>query len=226
MLATPPDEAPRTLPDDPEAEVPGEARALAAARAAGLPVAPVIVVPPGAETAFYRLNGLPPRLAKLFYGVASRDPDEDDVEAQIPAAQALVAAHALADSWVDAFYDALPALPARVTVRRPDLPADGTPDGASVLRGRPALLALRRLWAAAWSFEAVLARLRRTGAVAIAAQPVLLHPEAVGGADAALAAQLERTVPGVDARVDADGRIVALSSRPSAARPGAASGRR
>lgn len=185
----------------------GEAAELAGLAEAGLDLAPMVWIPPDAEEAFYRLNGLPSRLAAVFEGVASHDPDEDDVEELAPQARALLGQHALLDAWVDAFYEAVGDLPARLRVRRP---GDA---GREAARGRPALLALRATWADDWSDDAVLARLRATGSVALEAAPVLLHGSDDDEADDARTARVQEAL-GVERRVriDADGRIVRLGS--------------
>lgn len=148
--------------------LPGEAEDLAALHGA-VPLAPRVWIPSTAEAAFYRLNQLPSRLADLFAPVASHDPDEDDIEELAPQARALIAGHALLDAWVDAFYDETAVLGERLRVRRL-----GT-SGREAARGRPALLAVRAVWAEAWSDRAILARLRASGSVAIEPAPTLVH---------------------------------------------------
>lgn len=147
---------------------PGEASDLGALVGV-VPLAPRVWIPAAAEEAFYRLNHLPPRLAALFDEVASTDPDEDDIEEIAPHARAMLTSHVLLDDWVDAFYDATRKLPDRLDVRRPGAA------GRTASRGRPALLALRAVWAEAWSDEAVTARLRSTGSVALEARPTIVH---------------------------------------------------
>jgi hypothetical protein len=136
----------------PEGEDP-ERRALA--RLAGTrPLAPRVVVPAAAEAAFYRLNHLEGRLDALFDGLVSDDPDEDEIEEVAPAARRLLAEHVLLDAWIDAFYDACRPLPPRLRVRR------SGEAGRAATNGRPALLALRATWAAAWEDDAIVARLQ------------------------------------------------------------------
>ena len=202
--------APWPARSDAPPAMPGEAAELA--RLAGeVPLAPRVWIPAEAEEAFYRLNHLPPRLRELFAPIASRDPDEDDIEDIAPAARDLLARHALLDSWVDAFYDAVAPLPDRVRVRRP-----GTP-GRTAARGRPALLALRAVWAEAWSDAAVTARLRATGSVALDAAPVLIHDAEDASAAPELAARVAEVL-GTPTAVAArdDGAVTRLGS---AARP-------
>jgi hypothetical protein len=193
--------------------VPGEAAELARL-ADEVPLAPRVWIPAEAEEAFYRLNHLPPRLRELFAPIASRDPDEDDIEEIAPVARELLARHALLDTWVDAFYEAVAPLAGHVRIRRL-----GTP-GRTAARGRPALLALRAVWAEAWTDAAVTARLRATGSVALDAAPVLVHD----AEDAPAAPELASRVAEILGRPTAvttrsDGAVTRLGS---AARPGEA----
>lgn len=202
---------PFLVPTDGPPPVPGEARELATLARAGIELAPAAWVPAAAEESFYRWNHLPTRLASLFAPVASHDPDEDDIEDVAAEARALIEGHALLDVWVDAFYDAVASLPARVRVRRPGRP------GREAARGRPALLALRSTWAEAWSDAAVLSRLRATGSVALEAAPTLVQQSADASASEALARRV-RAALDHDGTVRADerGRVTRLGS---AARP-------
>jgi hypothetical protein len=139
----------------------------------GVPVAPLVVVPAALEAEHYRLNNLPERLRKLFTGVDLADPDEDDLEELAPAAQALVRDHALLDEVIDGLYGALEGLPDEVTVRRPG-------QGGRVLAlGRPVLLEIKRVWAEAWTEEALALRLRSEVRLAPTPRPVLVHGAAV-----------------------------------------------
>lgn len=196
--------------------VPGEPAELAAL-AAELPLAPRVWIPAEAEEAFYRLNHLPPRLAALFASVASHDPDEDDVEELAPAARALLSGHALLDAWVDAFYERTSELGERLRVRRPGAA------GRTAAAGRPALLALRRTWAEAWTDEAVLARLRARGSVALDAAPTLVQAADDVPAPPELAARVADILGGPRAAFCLpDGRLTRLGSatrpRPEPAR--------
>lgn len=156
----------RTEPsgDDPESE---------ALRAVGATVvlAPRVWIPAAAEEAFYRLNHLDARLVSLFGETASDDPDEDEIEELAPAARELISGHVLLDAWVDAFYDACRPLGPRVRVRRPGRP------GRAATNGRPALLAVRALWAERWSDEAIVERLRSGGPLRAAARPIVVHAD-------------------------------------------------
>ncbi len=135
----------------------------------GVPVAPIVVVPARVESDFYRWNHLAPRWTQLLSAVDPRDPDEDDLDELLPRAAAWVMEHALLDGVVDAFYAALGGLPARLTVRRP------ATEGLVAPRGRPALLALKRTWAAEWEVDAVLGRVAAGVGWLAPARPVLVH---------------------------------------------------
>lgn len=161
-------------PGSPSGSPPGapscaELRALLRLREAGLPLAPLLLVPAAVEERFYRLNNLPAQLLALFRGVDPSDPDDDEVEEAAPRARALLRQHFLLDEFIDAFYEAAGALPPRVRVRRPGSA------GREVARGRPALLALKGCWEDDWRFETLMARLLATGSLAVSARPVLLH---------------------------------------------------
>ena len=180
-----------------------ELAALAQLAAAGVRLAPLRVVPSTAEETFYRLNNLPAQLSALFAGLDLANPDEDDLEELAPDAQVLLRQHFLLDEFVDLFYAGLANLPARLRVRRPNMPgAEGTgagggaaEEGRVVTKGRPALLALKDTWADDWSFDALWARTTREGTVALSAQPVILAPPTqtdAGDAEAGHASQLLR----------------------------------
>ena len=178
-----------------------ELAALAQLAAAGVRLAPLRVVPSTAEETFYRLNNLPAQLSALFTGLDLSDPDEDDLEELAPDAQALLRQHFLLDEFVDLFYAGLADLPARLRVRRPN-PSEAESTGAGgraaeegrvVTKGRPALLALKDIWADDWSFDALWARTTREGTVALSARPVILAPPSqtdAGDAEAGHASQL------------------------------------
>jgi hypothetical protein len=185
-------------PDD------GEAGWLWRAHSRGLAVTPIVIVPTEVERRYYLLNNLPERLRRLFTGVDLEDPDEDDLEDLAPAAVALVRGHALLDEVVEALYGALEPLPTTVVVRRSSAPrppgaaedadrapdeagiapdeagvapegAGIAPDRAGVASGRPALLALKRLWADEWRHEAVARRLAAGHGLVPEARPLLIH---------------------------------------------------
>lgn len=168
---------------------PTELGALHRLARAGVRVAPSRVVPADAEETFYRLNNLPAQLRGLFADLDLTDPDEDDFEERAPEAQRLLHAHFLLDEFVDLFYAALEGLPARLRVRRSDDLGAAEAAGRAVNRGRPALLALKETWTDDWSFEALWARVRASGSVALAARPLLITAAERGDAGDAEAAR-------------------------------------
>jgi hypothetical protein len=181
-----------------------ELAALQRAAQAGLELTPLVVVPRRVETDYYRLNNLPERLVALFRGVDLLDPDEDDLEEIAPAAQQLVASHALLEEVVEALYGALRGLAQEVVVRRAGA------GGERVSTGRPALLALKRVWCADWGADALAERLLSGGGLAPEARPVLLHEPP----ERQLDPLPEPLAAGSDAAwVDAAGRLARLSPR-------------
>ena len=147
-----------------------EIQALLTLEKAGHQLAPIVIIPAALEKRFYRLNNLPGQLARIFQRLDLQDPDEDDVEDAVPAAQALLKKHYLLDETIDLFYAALKVLPAKVQVRRPE--------GSTVYtatRGRPVLMKVKQLWQDDWTFDAVMARLDKKQTFGLEARPVLLH---------------------------------------------------
>ena len=142
---------------------------LATLAECGLPVARIVVVPPAAEAEFYRLNNLEIRLSEHFSGVNLGFPDDEDIEDLAPDAEALVYSHYLLDEFIDGFYSALGGLPAELRVRRPG------EDGVTASGARASLLAMKRAWSAAWSFDTLWGRLSSGGALIPPPRPLLLH---------------------------------------------------
>jgi hypothetical protein len=150
----------------------------------GLHVAPTLIVPGRAEEWFYELNNLPAQLSVLFAGVDLQNPDEDDIEELAPQAEALLTQHYLLDEFIDLFYARTATLPPQLRLRRPSGGA-----GRTVMRGRPALLALKQLWADEWRFDVLMQRLEQEHTIALHARPVLVQPGGLGPAEASLNAQ-------------------------------------
>ncbi|MGL4608218.1 MAG: hypothetical protein ACRCYY_00825 [Trueperaceae bacterium] len=148
-------------------------------------VAPLLVVPASLEEHFYRLNNLPAQLSTVFAKVNLKNPDEDDIEDAVPHAQTLFKRHYLLDEVIDMFYEGLEFLPERVSVRRPGS------TGKTVLKGRPALMALKEVWMNDWSFEAVLERLERTKGIGLEARPTLITTESTGNTSSGVLNQVK-----------------------------------
>lgn len=154
-----------------------EIAALHRLHEAGMTIADMVVVPAAAEERFYRLNNLAQQLLELFAGVDPADPDEDDIEERAPEAQKLIRNHYLLDEFIDLFYDRLRALPSQVEVRYSSFvgaKSGSAPVSKRATRGRPALLAVKTLWADAWSFDSLMARLEQDATLAPQAQPIII----------------------------------------------------
>jgi hypothetical protein len=154
---------------------------------AGIAVADMVVVPAAAEERFYRLNNLAQQLMNLFVGVDPADPDEDDIEERAPEAQKLIRSHYVLDEFIDLFYDRLRRLPSQVEVRHPVFSADQA--GQRATRGRPALLAIKTLWAQVWSFDNLMNRLAQDASFAPKAQAIVITGAGRQAADAELNAR-------------------------------------
>jgi glycerol-3-phosphate O-acyltransferase len=187
-----------------EARMP-ELAALAALQAQGIAVAPLLVISGAVEELFYRSNNLAPQLLQLFAAVDHLNPDEDELEDVAPEAVRLLMQNYLLEEVIDGFYDAVALLPRDLRIRRPGSA------GAATQRGRAALLALKRVWAADWTVDALFDRLSATGRIELAERPVLLHatdaPVTGTAMQRRVAAVLGRSV-GVNA--DAAGNITRL----------------
>lgn len=146
-----------------------ELEELAELHRSGVAVAPVMVVPAASQESFYRYGNLVRQLSELFLGVDPKDPDEDDLEELAPTAMALVTGSYLLDEVIDDFYETAVLLPEARRVRRPGEP------GLEARGQRASLLAVKRLWAADWSFGVLCERLARTASFTLEARPILVH---------------------------------------------------
>lgn len=190
-----------------EAEVAAEPEVLAMQRllTAGMPCG-WLVVPAALEERFYRFTNLPARLREAFVGVDPNDPDEDLVEEAAEAAAEAIAQSFLLDEAIDAFYAGLEGLASTVVVRRA-----GVGPSPTAARGRPALLAWKRLYADDWSVDAVMARLRARRSLALDARPVVVHDAAEHGAPELDARAGQVLGSPVRLRVDARGALVRIT---------------
>lgn len=149
----------------------------------------VAVVPSQFEEALYRLNNLPHQLRLLFAELDPADPDEDILEEHEYEAMSLVQGAVLLEEAVDAFYEALTQFAFPLVVRRA-----GSATGTEVADRRAALLAIKRLYATDWSYEALETRLEATASLAISPQHVLLH-EPLGPPANSVRSELQRALP-------------------------------
>ena len=180
---------------------------LRRAQELGVPITPMAIVTEAIERDFYRLAQLEPRVLGHFATVDPNDPDEDDLEDLVPDVAAWVLDAALLVEVVEGFYEAQEGLAARVRVRRSGA------DGVLAVRGRPALVAVKHTWAAAWTPAAVAARLAAGDGWMPRPAPVLvhdadLHPDA--DVARAASAAIGRDV---DAWCDLQGRLARLALR-------------
>jgi hypothetical protein len=180
---------------------------LRRAQELGVPIAPMAIVTEAVERDFYRLAHLEPRVRAHFAAVDPRDPDEDDLEDLAPDVAAWVLDAALLVEVVEGFYEAQAGLSARVRVRRSGA------DGVIAVRGRPALVAVKRTWAADWSPAAIAARLSAGGGWMPRPAPVLVHDADLRPDAAAARAASEALGRDVDAWCDARGRLARLALR-------------
>ena len=201
---------PHAAPDDPfpgsanNADDATELAWLRRAEAHGVPITPMAVVPAQVEADFYRWNNLPARLVALFADLDGVDPDEDDLDELLPTAAALVRGHALLDAVVDTFYDALVGLPPNVTVRRPGAP------GSVAARGRPTLIAVKRVWADDWLLEPTLGRVIRGRGWLPTPREVLVHAADVHPDPVVSSAASDAIGRPVRAWSDREGRLARL----------------
>lgn len=164
----------------------------------------VVVFPGTIEDAYYRLNNLPARLARLYRGLDPLDPDEDILEEAEGAAMGLLSESYLLDDLIDAVYASLEALPAEVEVRRPGA------TGVTVTGARSALLAIKRTFRQDWRADAVMARLAENGRLGVEARPIVVHE---GGAPETISAQAVLG-SGVSVTVDNLGRVTRVVGVP------------
>jgi len=174
-------EAARLAPD----QVGTEAARLATAPDAA---APGFVLGAQFEEDFYRTNNLPEQLRTLFHPINPNRIDEDALEVLCARAESLVRSSYLLDDAVQLFYRALAST--RLTQGTAHVRRDAgahthvvtvTPPGQQVL------VAVKKLWAHDWTFDAVLERLDTTGSVALEARPILVFAGPPGTPDPAVA---------------------------------------
>ncbi len=117
-----------------------------------------------AETQFYVSNNLPENLKAIFKPINPRRLDEDLLEECCKRARRLLIESSLLEDFISQAYTAYDnaKLPDVLELRRPNVKSAESANGR-----RDMLLALKRLWAKDWAFEAVLERLDKTARVGL-----------------------------------------------------------
>jgi hypothetical protein len=178
-------------------------------------VAPGFVWMTQGEEQFYLTNNLPEQLREIFRPFNPRRLDEDALELACERAQKLVRESYLLEEFVAQSYTALSnvGIEGQLHVRREFSDRRHGSHPALLETGenrRGALLALKRVWAQDWSFEAVLERLDATGTIGVDARPCLVFPGPGGTIDATRSGAVSGVLgTSLRARVW-DGRIVGL----------------
>jgi hypothetical protein len=159
------------------------------------------------EEQFYLSNNLPEQLRDVFKAFNPRRLDEDALEVACERAQKMVRESYLLEDFVAQSYTALKNLGIETTlhVRR---------EFSSQLETgqdrRGALLALKRVWAQDWAFDAVLERLDASGQIGVDARPSLLFAGPGGAVDSEHSSQVSKLLrQSVQARVW-NGHVVGL----------------
>jgi hypothetical protein len=163
------------------------------------------------EEQFYLSNNLPEQLREVFKTFNPRRLDEDALEVACERAQKLVRESYLLEDFVAQSYTALKnaGIEGSLHVRREFVGGFSAALETGQDR-RGALLALKRVWAQDWSFEAVLERLDASGQIGVDARPSLIFAGPGGTVDAERSSQVSKTLGRkVQARVW-NGRIVGL----------------
>jgi hypothetical protein len=179
-------------------------------------IAPGFVWLTHCEEQFYLSNNLPEQLRDIFKAFNPRRLDEDALEVACERAQKLVRESYVLEDFVAQSYTALKnvGIEGSLHVRRE------FPQGESLgqIRGdletgqdrRGALLALKRVWAQDWAFEAVLERLDASGQIGVDARPSLIFAGPGGARDTERSSQVSKTLGRkIQARVW-NGRVVGL----------------
>jgi hypothetical protein len=172
-------------------------------------VAPGFVWFTHGEEQFYLSNNLPEQLREVFKAFNPRRLDEDALEVACNRAQRMVRESYLLEDFVAQSYTALKnvGIEGILHVRRE---FSGKLETGQDRRG--ALLALKRVWAQDWSFDAVLERLDASGQIGVDARPCLIFAGPGGTVNAERWSQVSKLLgQKIQARVW-DGRIVGLES--------------
>jgi hypothetical protein len=165
------------------------------------------------EEQFYLSNNLPEQLRNVFKAFNPRRLDEDALEVACERAQKMVRESYLLEDFVAQSYTALKnvGVERNLHVRREfSGNLSGQLEPGQDRRG--ALLALKRVWAQDWSFEAVLGRLDASGQIGVEARPCLIFAGPGGAIDSERSSHVSKLLGRkVQARVW-DGRVVGLES--------------
>ncbi len=170
-------------------------------------VAPGFVWFTHCEEQFYLSNNLPEQLREVFKAFNPRRLDEDALEVACDRAQKMVRESYLLEDFVGQSYTALKnvGIVGGLHVRREFSSRLETGQDR-----RGALLALKRVWAQDWAFEAVLERLDASGNIGVDARPCLIFAGPGGAVDAERSSHVSKTLgQKVQARVW-DGHVVGL----------------
>jgi hypothetical protein len=177
-------------------------------------IAPGFVWLTQGEEQFYLSNNLPEQLRHVFKAFNPRRLDEDALEVACERAQKLVRESYLLEDFVAQSYTALKnvGIEGTLHVRREYSRREFSGALETGQDRRGALLALKRVWAQDWSFDAVLERLDASGNIGVDARPSLIFAGPGGAVDAERSSQVSKTLGHkVQARVW-NGRIVGLGS--------------
>jgi hypothetical protein len=170
-------------------------------------IAPGFVWLTHCEEQFYLSNNLPEQLRTIFKAFNPRRLDEDALEVACERAQKLVRESYVLEDFVAQSYTALKnvGIEGTLHVRRE---FSGKLETGQDRRG--ALLALKRVWAQDWAFEAVLERLDGSGNIGVDARPSLIFAGPGGARDTERSSQVSKTLGRkIQARVW-NGRVVGL----------------
>jgi hypothetical protein len=162
------------------------------------------------EEQFYLSNNLPEQLREVFKPFNPRRLDEDALEVACERAQKLVRESYVLEDFVAQSYTALKnvGIEGSLHVRREYREFSGQLETGHDRRG--ALLALKRVWAQDWAFDAVLERLDTSGQIGVNARASLIFAGPGGAVDAERTSQVSKALgKTVVARVW-DGRVVGL----------------
>ena len=172
-------------------------------------LAPGFVFTARSEEQFYLSNNLPERLRDLFAPINPRRVDEDALESLCDRAVRLLTESYMLEDFIAQAYTALGHVgltAAALHVRREAGGGVVTGDGR-----RGALLALKRVWAQDWTFEATLERLDSSGSVGVDARPAYVFAGPGGLEDAALSKEVSGKTGRPARTLGWQGRVVGLT---------------